>query len=215
MRKVWLLGILCFLGLLFWQLWTAEPYFFFSAHHFFQQAQEALGQGEAARALAAARLAHQKDPQNLDYADFLAWRYLEAQRPQKALDLFRQVWDRRPSPAALRGQVIALDHLGNPQEALHLLEMYLVSHPREISLLQMAGDLASREPATRELATAYYRRLQVLTPENEENRRRLLDLLIAGNHFAEAIPLQEQVVAAKPDDSAGPAPVGPALCLAA
>ncbi len=35
-------GIFCFLGLLFWRLWVAEPYFFFSAHHFFQQAQENL-----------------------------------------------------------------------------------------------------------------------------------------------------------------------------
>ena len=200
MRKLWLLGVLCFLGLLFWQLWVAEPYFFFSAHHFFQQAQEALHQGEAAKALAAARLAHQKDPQNWDYADFLAWRYLEAKRPQEALNLFRQVWDGRPSPSALRGQVIALDNLDNRQEALHLLEIYLVSHPQEVSLLKMAGDLASREPATQEQATAYYRRLYALTPQNEANRRRFLDLLIAGGHFAEAIPLQEQVVAAKPDD---------------
>ena len=194
-------GIFCFLGLLFWQLWIAEPYFFFSAHHFFQQAQESLRIGDAAGALAAARLAHQKDPHNWDFADFLAWRYLEAKQPREALDLFRQEWDARPSPSALRGQVQALVQLDNRTEALHLLETYLISHPQEASLLKLAGELASSNPTTQEQAASYYRRLYLLNPQDAENRRRLLDMLTASGHFAEAIPVQEQIVAENPDDA--------------
>ncbi len=83
MRKLWLMGVLFFLGLLFWQLWTKEPYFYYSAHDFFRQAQGALQQGDDASALASAQRAHQRQPQNWDVADFLAWRYLEAKRPRK------------------------------------------------------------------------------------------------------------------------------------
>ena len=142
-----------------------------------------------------------KHPHNWDYADFLAWRYLEAKRPQEALDLFRQVWDARPSPSALQGQVAALEQLGkrhgSPAPAGTVSGK---PSPVRSSLLKLAGDLASREPATQKQAIAYYRRLYALNPQNAENRRRFLDLLIAGGHFAEAIPVQEQIVAENPDD---------------
>jgi predicted Zn-dependent protease len=154
-RKIWLAGIFCFLGLLFWRLWLAEPYFFFSAHHFFQQAQENLSNGDAVGALAAARLAHQKAPHNPNYTDFLAWRLLELKHPQEALNLFRQVWDVKPSASNLQGQVLALEQLDNRTEALQLLETYLISHPQEISLLKLAGDLAAPDPATRKQAINY------------------------------------------------------------
>ncbi len=200
MRKIWLVGIFCFLGLLFWRLWVAEPYFFFSAHHFFQQAQESLRLDDASGALAAARLAHQKDPHNPNYTDFLAWRCLELKHPREALDLFRQAWNARPSSLTLQGQVLALEQLANRTEALHLLETYLISHPQDISLLKLAGDLAAQNPATQAQAIIYYQRLSVLNPQNVENRRRLVDLLTAGGHFAEAIPVQEQILAEDPDD---------------
>ncbi len=85
-------------------------------------------------------------------------------------------------------------------EALQLLEAYLTTHPQEAPFLQMAAELASQDSATQEQALAYYKRLYALNPQDEEIRQRLLDLLTASGRFAEAIPLQEQVVADSPDN---------------
>ncbi len=101
---------------------------------------------------------------------------------------FRQVWNARPSPSALQGQVLALEQLENRTEALHLLETYLISHPQDISLLKLAGDLAAQNPATQAQAVVYYRRLYVLNPQNVENRRRLVDLLTAERPFCRSYP---------------------------
>ncbi len=199
MRKLWLIGVIGFLGLLFWQLWAKDPYFYYSAHDYFRQAQEAL-QGDNARAIALAQKARQKDPQNWNYADFLAWRLIEAKRAQEALDLFRQVWAARPTASALRGQVLALEQLHNRAEALQLLDAYLLTHPQETSLLHLAAEVAAQDSATQEQALAYYQRLYGLNPQDEEIRQRLLDLLTTLGHFAQAISLQEQVVAESPDN---------------
>ncbi len=104
MRKLWLIGIFGFLGLLFWQLWAKEPYFYYSAHDYFRQAQEAL-QGDNAKALGLAQKAHQKDPHNWDYADFLAWRLLGGQdTPRRPWTCFARSGppDRLPPPSGVR-----------------------------------------------------------------------------------------------------------------
>ncbi|WP_449245501.1 tetratricopeptide repeat protein [Desulfobacca acetoxidans] len=201
MRKVWLIGVFVFLGLILWQLWTTEPYFYYSAHDFFRQAQKALQQGDNVQALNYALKAHQREPQNLDFIGFLAWRYLEAKRPEEALPRFRQIRAARPSDATtLQGEALALQLLGKRAEALSLLAAYLSEHPQDRTFLQMAAEFTSAETEGQEQALEYYKRLYHLTPGDEVIRQRFLDLLIALGHFDAAIPLQEKVVADFPDN---------------
>jgi tetratricopeptide (TPR) repeat protein len=200
MRRFWLLGIGFFFGLLCWQLWAKQPYFFYSAHDFFQQAQEALRYGDNAKALKLAQRAHEREPDDWDLADFLAWRFLEAKHPREALDLFRQEWAARPAAPALQGQVQALEQLDQRTEALQLLETYLAAHPQDAAFLNLAAQLAARNPNTQAQALDYYERLYHLNPRDQHLRSRLLDLLIAAGRHADAIPLQKQVVAEAPDN---------------
>ena len=131
MRRLWVLGICIFLGLLFWQIWAKQPYFFYSAHDFYQQAQEALYYGDNPKALALAQRAHEREPYDWDLTNFLAWRFLEAKHPREALELFRQEWAARPTASALQGQVQALEQLDKRLEALQLLaELSLRPPPR-------------------------------------------------------------------------------------
>ncbi len=200
MRRFWLLGILCFLGLIFWQVYAKDPYFYCSAHDLFVRARAAQERGEAAEAVRFARLARERDPQNGEYGEFLAWRLLEANRLEEALNLFRQVWQQQAIASALTGQVMALARLQRREEALALLAAYLEKHPREPSILRLAAGLASQDPGTQGQALAWYQRLYDLNPQDRETRRHLVELLTAQHRYAEAIPLQEQEVAEEPDN---------------
>lgn len=198
MRCAWLVGILLFLGLLFWQIWAKDPYFYYSAHDLYLRAQSALERGDQGQALHFAQEAQKREPQNWDYAEFLAWRHLQAGEPQQALDLFRQVFAARPSAMALTGQVLALDRMHKRSEGLSLLAAYLQSRPQDTVALRLAAELAAKEAATQDQALAYYQRLAALNPADRDVRRRLVDLSTSLGRFAEAIPLQEQEVADDP-----------------
>lgn len=200
MRRLWLAGILCFLGLLFWQVSAKDPYFYYSAHDLFVRAQAAQERGDTAQAAQFARLAWERDPQNGQYAEFLAWRLLEANRLEDALNLFRQVWQQQARVSAMTGQVLALERLQRRPEALALLAAYLENHPREITILRLAAGLASRDPETQGQALTWYQRLYDLDPRDRETRRHLVELFTAQHRYAEAIPLQEQEVAEEPEN---------------
>ncbi len=200
MRRLWLIGTLIFLGALFWQIWAQDPYFYLSAHDLFRRAQSAQQEGDQAKALEFAQRAWGREPQNWQYAEFLAWRYLEADRPEKALELFQQIGQQQPTATALTGQVTALTRLDRRQAALKLLASHLAAHPQDAATLRLAADLAAQETATQEQALAYYQRLAALTPQDQDIRRRLVELYIALGRFAAAIPLQEQVVADDPEN---------------
>ncbi len=199
MRRLWLLGIMVFLAVLFGQLYRRDPYFYLSAHDLFVRAQAAQQAHHQAQALAYARLAWERQPDNWHYAEFLAFRYLEAGQSQAALDLFQQVWQAQPSPTVLGGLVSALQQQKRSREALELVAAFLERQPQEATALRLAAELASQERGGRERALVYYQRLFALNPQDGEIRQRLIDLLTAAGRFAEAIPLQEQVVAETPD----------------
>ena len=200
MRRLWLLGVFLFLGVLFWQIWSQDHYFYLSAHDLYQRAQTARQEGDQKRAREFARRAWQREPHNWQYAEFLAWRCLESRQFQEALELFQQIGQHQPTPTALTGQVEALVRLDRRRDALDLLDSHLASHPQDVAALGLAADLASQEADTQEQARDYYQRLLALNPHDQARRRRLVDLLTASGRFAEAIPLQEQMVADDPED---------------
>lgn len=202
MRRLWLIGIMAFLGLLFWQILAKDPYFYYSSHDLYLRAQRALEQGDQSRALQLARRAWEREPQNWHYGEFLAWRYLEGHQPQEALEIFQQIWEKEQVATAMTGQVLALERLQRRPEALSLLADYLDTHPQDAAVLRLAADLASQEAVSQDQALAYYQRLHTLRPDDVAVRRRLIDLLTAQERFGEAIPLQQQEVAAAPDNIA-------------
>ncbi|MGQ9920469.1 MAG: tetratricopeptide repeat protein [Desulfobacca sp.] len=200
MRRLWLAGILLFLGFLFWQIFAMDPYFYVSAHDLFQRAERALAAGELKEARHWARLAWERDPKNRHYGEFLAWRYLETQQPQEALALFQQLAQQQPPVTVLLGQIQALTHLQRRQEALEVAAAAVKQYPQEVNLLRLTAGLAMQATATQDQALVYYQRLLALEPQDREARQRLVDLLAVRQRYAEAIPLQEQEVAADPDN---------------
>lgn len=131
----------------------------------------------------------------------MGWLYLKAGRPEEALKLFEALWPRHPqATAALKGLAQALDRLDRRPEALKHLADYLENHPQDTEVLEFAAQLASAREEDQELAVSYYRRLYQLKPVREV-RRHLVGLLCALKRYREAIPLQEEEVAAHPGDA--------------
>lgn len=201
MRQLWLLGVLAFLGAIFWQVYRQDPYFYYSAHQLFLEAQRAQQRGDLPAAVTWARRAVDRSPQ-WEYRVFLAWRLLETHQPEEALTLFTRLSEERPAESlAWRGRALALEQLGRRAEALELLSRYLHHQPRDIEVLRQAAALAATDPATQEQAVNLYRRLHELQPRDHEIRQHLLDLLLARQEFAAAIPLQEEIVREFPDNA--------------
>ena len=69
-----------------------------------------------------------------------------------------------------------------------------------MAILNLAAQLASKNPESQAQALDYQERLHRLNPGDPHLRGRLLELLIAAGRHADAIPLQEQVVAEAPDN---------------
>jgi tetratricopeptide (TPR) repeat protein len=203
MRFLWLLGVGLFLAAILWLVQAKEPYFWYSAHDYYERAQEAEARGAKTEALEWARQAYRRQPTDANYGSFLGWRYLETGQPQAALQIFRQVGEQQPrAAAAFKGQAQALEQLGERPAALALLDSFLANNPDNVEILQFAADLAGRQVSNRPQALNYYRRLYKLNPTDTSVRRQLLNLLLAAGNFAEAIPIQEAETADFPDDSA-------------
>lgn len=201
MRRLWLLGVLLFLGLVVWQAWRQDPYFYLSAHQMYLRAVRAHQTGDLRQSLAWAERTLAREPQHWQYRAFLAWRLLEAQRPAEALALFAQAWEQQPADLSLgRGQVLALERTGQREEALKLAEKLVQLQPQDAANLTLAAELAAARPETQEQAIQYYRRLLKLAPRDQAIRQHLVDLLLAQQRFAEAIPLQEEIVRDFPDN---------------
>jgi len=93
----------------------------------------------------------------------------------------------------------ALEHLGDRAAALSLLGAYLQEHPQDLEICRFAAEFAAHRAADRAVAITYYQRLYQDT-RDPQVRRQLLDLLIALERFAEAIPLQEEEAGQFPED---------------
>ncbi|MDD2901626.1 MAG: tetratricopeptide repeat protein [Syntrophales bacterium] len=202
LKRRWLAWFLplIFLGLILWSAWHRDPDFWRSGASLHQAARELSCQGETLQALELARKAWNREPGNTRYGVFLGWLYLERRQPREALEVFRRVLslDGRAT-GALKGQAQALELLGDRAGALRLLEKYLREQPRDREMLQFAAQFAARSAGDQAAAIDYYQRLYQETREPQV-RRQLLDLLIAGERFKEALPLQEEEAGEFPEN---------------
>ena len=195
----WLVPLI-FLGLIFWFAWHRDSDFWRTAANLHQAAREAAARGESLQALELARKAWVRKPDNSQYGLFLGQLCLESGQLQTALGVFRRLWslDNR-AMGALKGQAMALEQLGDRAGALIRLAGYLKDHPTDGEMLQFAAEFASRGAGDQAAAIGYYQRLYQET-KNPQIRRRLLELLVAGERFKEALPLQEEEAAQFPED---------------
>ncbi len=195
----WFLPVI-FLGLIFWSVWRQDHDFWRSAADLHQEAREVSTQGEIPRALELARKAWAREPHNAKYGVFLGWLLLESGQAQAGLEVFRRVWagDGRAT-GALKGQALALEHLGDRTAALTLLAGYLRDNPQDREMLHFAAEFAARRVEDRTVALNCYQRLYQDT-RDPLVRRQLLDLLVAMERFKEAVPLQEEEAAQSPEN---------------
>ncbi|MFZ5453149.1 MAG: tetratricopeptide repeat protein [Thermodesulfobacteriota bacterium] len=202
LKRRWLAWFLplFFLGLILWSAWYRDPDFWRSGASLHHAARELSTQGEIQQALEPARKAWDREPGNTRYGVFLGWLYLEARQPRKALEVFRRAWDLDGrATGALKGQAQALELLGDRAGALRLLAQYLREQPRDREMLQFAAEFAARSAGDQPAAIGYYQRLYQETRDHQV-RRQLLDLLIAGERFEEALPLQEEEAGEFPEN---------------
>ncbi len=198
----WLLAVLpvAFLAGVLALAYRQDPDFWRSPMGLYRSAQEAQERQELPQALRLAEKAWRRDPGNLDCGIFLGWLYLQAGEPEKALDLFAGIWSQNGrATAALKGLAQALEKLERRPEALEKLAAYLEEHPQDAEMLLFAAQLCAAREEDREQAVRYYRQLHRLKPDVQV-RRQLVDLLTSLNRFKEAIALQEEEAADRPQD---------------
>lgn len=195
---VWLLPLL-FVGVIFWLAWSQDHDFWRSKQSLYRTAQEAMAQGDQARALELARKAWARDPDSSEYGILLGRIYLDAGQIKAALEISRQMMERNPGPGALVIHAQALERLGETQEALDALALYLQRQPDDLHILGTAAGLAARHEKYYPLAVTYYQHLYGLN-HDPQVRRLLVKLLASQDQYKEAIALQEEEVTEFPED---------------
>ncbi|MFZ5449513.1 MAG: tetratricopeptide repeat protein [Thermodesulfobacteriota bacterium] len=197
----WLAGLLplLFVGAIFWLAWNQDHDFWRSARSLYRKAQEAATRGDRTRAVELARKAWTRDPDSSENGVLLARIYLDSGQMKAALEISRQLMDRTPNPAALMIQAQALERLGQTQEALDALALYLKQQPDDRQILKAATGIAARHEKFFPLAITYYQRLYSLD-QDPQVRQQLVKLLVSQDQYKEAIALQEEEVAEFSED---------------
>jgi tetratricopeptide (TPR) repeat protein len=133
------------------------------------------------------------------YGILLGRIYLDTGQIKAALEISRQMLERNPEPGALVIHAQALERLGETQEALDALALYLQRQPDDRHILGTAAIIAARHEKYYPLAVTYYQRLYSLD-HDPQIRRLLVKLLASQDQYKEAITLQDEEVTEFPDD---------------
>jgi tetratricopeptide (TPR) repeat protein len=195
---VWLLPLF-FIGAIFWLAWSQDHDFWRSKQSLYRAAQEEAAQGNQARAMELARKAWNRAPDRSEYGILLARIYLDGGQIKAALDISRQMMEQNPGPGVLIIHAQALERLGETQEALDALALYLQRQPDDRDILATAAGIAARYEKHYPQAVTYYQRLYGLD-HDPQVRRLLVQLLASQDHYKEAIALQDEEINEFPDD---------------
>jgi tetratricopeptide (TPR) repeat protein len=195
---IWFLPLL-FVAAIFWIAWSQDHDFWWSKQALYQGAQAAAARGDQTGALELAKKAWKRDPNNEKFGILLVRIYLHDGHMKEALEISRQMMNRNPGPGPLMTYAQVLERQGKTQKALDKLAWYLQRRPDDQTILKIAAVIAARHEKYQPLAITYYQRLYGLD-HDPQVRRLLVKLLTSQNRYGEAISLQEEEVAAFPEN---------------
>ncbi len=143
-----------------------------------------------------------QDPRHPQALSVLGDLYLKGHSPQKALECYRQAYNRDPRPYLVLKAARALKDLGNLAEALEELEKVLVVHPENLSFLKEKALVLNRLKRFDE-ALEVFEKIQTISPRDTFVEKEILRLRSRSRPEAQVLKELQAVIGmeSKKDDA--------------